>query len=72
MHEKIIKARRGENLRVSELGELANIDLKRMIDIEMGVVKPTGTELFSIAKALNTTIADLMGLPIRMRHNQHG
>ena len=58
-HEKIIKARRDKTLRVSELGELAFIELKRIIDIEMGVVKPTGDELLSIAEALNTTIAYL-------------
>ena len=58
-HEKIIKARRDKNLRVSELGELAFIELKRIIDIEMGVVKPTGDELLAIAEALNTTIAYL-------------
>ena len=56
-HEKIIKARRDRNLRTPELGELANIKLNRMIDIEMGVVKPTGDELFAIAEAMNTTIA---------------
>ena len=69
-HEKIIKARRDRNLRTPELGELANIELDRIIDIEIGVVKPTGTELFSIAEALNTTIADLLGLPIRTRRKQ--
>ena len=56
-HEKIIKARRDRNLRTPELSELANIKLNRMIDIEMGVVKPTGDELFAIAEAMNTTIA---------------
>ena len=56
-HEKIIKARRDRNLRTPELSELANIRLNRMIDIEMGVVKPTGDELFAIAEAMNTTIA---------------
>ena len=50
-HEKIIKARRDANLRTPD-GELANIELERIIDIEMGVVTPTGTELFSIAEAL--------------------
>ena len=64
-HEKIIKARRYRNLRTPELGELANIDLKRIIDIEMGTVKPTGDELLAIAKALETTIADMLSLPIR-------
>ena len=64
-HEKIIKARRDQNLRTPEFGELANIELERMIDIEMGVVKPTDDELLSIAEALDTTIADLLGLPIR-------
>ena len=68
-HEKIIKARRDKNLRVSELGELAFIELKRIIDIEMGVVKPTGDELLAIAEALNTTIADILGLPVRTRSN---
>ena len=69
-HEKIIKARRDANLRTPELGELANIELERMIDIEMGLVKPTGDELLSIAEALNTTIADILGLPIRTRRKQ--
>ena len=64
-HEKIIKARRDAGLRTPELGERANIDLKRIIDIEMGTVKPTGEELLAIAKALETTIADMLGLPIR-------
>ena len=69
-HEKIIKARRDRNLRTPELGELANIELERIIDIEMGVVKPTGDEFLSIAEALNTTIADILGLPIRTRRKQ--
>ena len=54
-------------LRVPELAELANLDLKRFIDIEMGTVKPTSGELRAIAEALNTTIADILGLPIRLR-----
>ena len=66
-HEKIIKARRGANLRTPELGELSGIELDRMIDIEMGVVKPTGDELLAIADALDTTIADILGLPVRTR-----
>ena len=66
-HEKIIKARRGRNLRTPELGELSGIELERMIDIEVGVVTPTGQELLAIAEALGTTIADILGLPIRMR-----
>ena len=66
-HEKIIKARKDRNLRTPELAELTNIDFVRMIDIEMGVVKPTGDELLSIAEALDTTIADILGLPIRRR-----
>ena len=67
-HEKIIKARRDQNLRTPELAELvSDIELERIIDIEMGVVQPTGDEFLSIAKALNTTIADLLGLPIRIR-----
>ena len=67
-HETIIKARRDKNLRTPELAELvSDIELERIIDIEMGVVKPTGDELLSIAKALDTTIADLLGLPIRIR-----
>ena len=67
-HETIIKARRDRNLRTPELAELvSDIELERIIDIEMGVVQPTGDELLAIAKALNTTIADLLGLPIRIR-----
>lgn len=64
-NEKIIKARRDANLRTPELGDLVNIELTRIIDIEMGTVKPTSDELLAIAEALDTTIADIFGLPIR-------
>ena len=66
-HEKIKKARMEAGLRLHELAELANLDLIRFVDIEMGTVKPTSGELRAIAEALNTTIADILGLPIRVR-----
>ena len=65
--EKIMKARLSAGLRLHELAELANLDLIRFVDIEMGTVKPTSGELRAIAEALNTTIADILGLPIRVR-----
>ena len=64
---KIKKARLDSKLRLHELAELANLDLIRFVDIEMGTVKPTSGELRAIAEALNTTIADILGLPIRVR-----
>ena len=64
-HEQIIRARRNAGLKVPELSELANIKATRIVDIELGSVKPTGNELLAIAEALNTTIADILDLPVR-------
>ena len=57
--EKIKKARLSAGLRLHELAELANLDLIRFVDIEMGTTKPTDQELLAIDKALNTTIEDI-------------
>ena len=56
---KIKKARMEAGLRLHELAELANLDLIRFVDIEMGTTKPTDQELLAIDKALNTTIEDI-------------
>ena len=58
--EKIRKIRKGKKITQEKLAELAGIDPKSVIQIEGGKRNPTIKTLNQIARALGTTIEDIL------------
>ena len=61
------KARLDKKMPIGELASKINMKLRYVVDIERGQVTTDANMKFRIAHALGTTIADLCGLPIRVR-----
>ena len=64
---KIYRRRKALKMSVKQLAEKTNLQTAWLIELERDEVdeKVDATVLFQIAEALDTTIADLLGLPIR-------
>ena len=67
--QKINRQRNDLGLSVKQLAAKTNLDSDWLLQLEGGEIElpVKGDTLFRVAEALETTIADLYGLPIRVR-----
>ena len=66
---KIYRRRKALDLTVKQLAEETKLDTAWLIQLERGEIDlpVDASVMLRIAEALDTTIADLLGLPIRVR-----
>ena len=69
MGYRIYKARKSMKMTQQELADKVNMKVSYIRDLEDDKITVGADMLYKIAVALGTTIAELSGLPVRMRAN---